>query len=116
MTTTAPAVTTTASVSTTKPVTTTTVTTTAAVTTSGVKPPVVVTNYGDTNLDGTVDVSDVVLACRFIVGDVSAVIKDAGVASSDVDDDGQVTTNDTTLMLKKIAKQITKFPAEEKNA
>ena len=46
----------------------------------------------------------------------AAVIRDGGLVSADVDADGEVTTDDTTLMLKKIAKQITKFPAEEKNA
>ena len=105
------------------PGTTTTVsgTTTAAsgtTTTTKADPvrPVKVAVYGDTNLDGEADIGDVVLACRFIVGDTTAVIKDAGVASADVDGDGQVTPTDTTLMLQKIAKIITEFPAAKKNA
>ena len=58
--------------------------------------------YGDTTQDDVFDISDVVLTCRFLAGDVTATIKDAGIASADVDGDGQVTSNDITLMLKKI--------------
>ena len=49
-----------------------------------------------------------------LAGDVTATIKDAGIASADVDGDGQVTSNDITLMLKKIARKISDFHAEER--
>ncbi len=61
---------------------------------------------GDANLDCSVDVADAVLAARFAAEDREAVITDQGKENADVNGDGNVTTDDTELILKKIAKKI----------
>ena len=59
---------------------------------------------GDANLDCTVDVSDAVLASKFVSGDSSAVITDQGKQNADLNSDGNLTLDDVTVILKKIAK------------
>ena len=69
---------------------------------------------GDVNADGAFDVSDAVLASRYIIEDKSAFISDAGKRNADVTGDGELTQDDVTAMLQRIAKKIPQFPAEEK--
>ena len=61
---------------------------------------------GDANADGSVDVADAVLVARFAAEDREAVITDRGRLNADISGDGNVTTDDTELILKKIAKKI----------
>ncbi len=61
---------------------------------------------GDVNLDCAVDVADAVLVARFAAEDREAVITDQGRLNADISGDGNVTTDDTELILKKIAKKI----------
>ncbi len=58
----------------------------------------------DINCDGSVDVSDVVLLCRFIVADKGIVVTDAMVAKMDVDGNGKTEPDDATKILRKIAR------------
>ena len=58
----------------------------------------------DINCDGSVDVSDVVLLCRFIVADKDLVVSDAMVAKMDVDGNGKTEPDDATKILRKIAR------------
>ena len=64
-----------------------------------------VTLRGDVDCSGTVDVSDVVLL-RFAVEDQEAKLTDQGIANGDVDGNGKTDSNDGTVILKYIAKQI----------
>ena len=70
------------------------------------KKPAVVdeTDPFDINCDGSVDVSDVVLLCRFIVADKGIVVTDAMVAKMDVDGNGKTEPDDATKILRKIAR------------
>ncbi len=65
-----------------------------------------VTLRGDVDCSGTVDVSDVVLLMRFAVEDQEAKLTDQGIANGDVDGNGKTDSNDGTVILKYIAKQI----------
>ncbi len=65
-----------------------------------------VTLRGDVDCSGTVDVSDVVLLMRFAVEDQEAKLTDQGIANGDVDGNGKTNSNDGTVILKFIAKQI----------
>ena len=58
----------------------------------------------DINGDGSVDVSDVVLLCRFVVADEGIMVTDAMVARMDVDGNGRVEPNDATKILRRIAR------------
>ena len=58
----------------------------------------------DINCDGSVDVSDVVLLCRFIVADKGIVVTDAMVSKMDVDGNGKTEPDDATKILRKIAR------------
>lgn len=95
--------------------TTNAATVTTTLTTTASSRPNQIAVYGDATQDGVFDISDAVLTCRFMVGDLTAKIKDAGIASADVDGDGQLTSDDITLMLKRIARMISEFPVEEPN-
>ena len=59
---------------------------------------------GDTNCDGVLDVSDAVLAARFVNEDKSAKISDAGVRNTDLNANGSIDTDDITKMLRVIAR------------
>jgi len=59
---------------------------------------------GDVTLDCTVDVSDAVLTARFCAEDREAVITDQGKQNADVNQDGNITLDDVTVILRKIAK------------
>ena len=58
----------------------------------------------DINGDGGVDVSDVVLLCRFLVSDPEAKVTDAMVARMDIDKNGSIEGNDATKILLRIAR------------
>ena len=116
---TTPAVTTTTTAqttTTTKNTTTTAKTTTSAqtTTTTTAKKPAAVTKYGDADVSGGVDVSDAVLVARYLVMDRNAKFSDTGLVNSDVDGDGNVSSADMSLILNRIARIITEFPAEKK--
>ena len=109
-TTAAPVTTTTEPVTTTtEPVTTTTEPTTMApVTTTSNKETVTDVNWGDSNTDGKVDVSDAVLIARYLVSDVTATITDQGIRNSAVTNGTSVVSDDITKILRFIAKIINK--------
>ena len=58
----------------------------------------------DINGDGSVDVSDVVLLCRYMVADVGVTPTDAMVARMDVDKNGMIEPNDASKILRRIAR------------
>ena len=61
---------------------------------------------GDVNLDGSADVADAVLIARYAAEDPEAKLTDAGRINADLDGDGNVTTDDLTALLRKIAHMI----------
>ena len=62
--------------------------------------------WGDANCDGSVDVADCVLVCRFAVSDAEAEFTDSGKLNADVTHDGNVTADDAALILQYVAKKI----------
>jgi hypothetical protein len=103
---------------TTTPKVTTTVTTTTVTTTVSTLPTDPTTSsvttttarhskWGDANCDDMVDVSDAVLACKFISGDPTAKITQTGIMNASVKKgDGKVEIDDVTKILQFIAKLI----------
>ncbi|MBR6718831.1 MAG: 1,4-beta-glucanase [Oscillospiraceae bacterium] len=63
-------------------------------------------HWGDATCDASVDVSDCVLISKFAVEDKSVKITDAGLRNSDVTHDGNVTSDDVSLILQYIARII----------
>lgn len=63
-------------------------------------------NSGDATCDNKVDVSDAVLIARFIAEDSEAIMTDQGKSNADINNDGDITHDDVTWILKKIAKMI----------
>ncbi len=61
---------------------------------------------GDVNCDGAVDVSDGVLLARFITGDSTARVSDAGLRNADCDKNGNLDSDDIDRILKFIARMI----------
>lgn len=59
---------------------------------------------GDVNTDTETDVRDAVLLSRFLAEDADAVLSQIGKKNADMDGDGERTTNDVTVLLRKIAK------------
>ena len=59
---------------------------------------------GDVNGDGGTDVSDAVLAARFVAEDGGADLTAQGKLNADVNSDGEITADDVIGILKKIAK------------
>jgi hypothetical protein len=92
----------------TTPVTTTVTetTTTAIWTTSAPAEQPQVSLRGDTDCSGIVDVSDVVLTARFLAEDGEAVLSSQGKANADIDGVPGISTDDTSMMLRIIAKLI----------
>ena len=82
----------------------TTETTSAKITTKIMADPDIV--WGDATCDASVDVSDCVLISKFAVEDKSVKITDAGLRNSDVTHDGNVTSDDVSLILQYIARII----------
>ncbi|MBQ6042466.1 MAG: cellulase family glycosylhydrolase [Oscillospiraceae bacterium] len=63
--------------------------------------------WGDANCDGTVDVSDAVLICKFISGDSTAKITETGISNASVTNGTkQVELEDVTKILKFITRLI----------
>ena len=62
---------------------------------------------GNVNCDAKVDVSDAVLLARYKAEDQTAVITSQGKLNADVNQDGELTADDVTLILKYIAKLTT---------
>ena len=82
----------------------TTETTSAKITTKIMADPDIV--WGDATCDASVDVSDCVLISKFAVEYKSVKITDAGLRNSDVTHDGNVTSDDVSLILQYIARII----------
>ena len=116
----------TAAAQTTKPVTTTTVTTTATTETTTTTTETTTTEttatvtttvtevpkaalLGDANTDGSVDVADAVLVARVVNEDKRAKISDAGMLNADVNHSGHPDSDDVTVILLYVARQITSF-------
>ena len=59
---------------------------------------------GDVTLDCSVDVSDAVLLARFCTEDGKAMITDQGRQNADLNADGNLTLEDVTVILRKVAK------------
>ncbi len=99
-------------VTTTAPVTTdlisseTTITTTES--TSGIKVPdgVVASKYGDVNVDGDVNVADIVSLNMFLLNQESNPLSDVRIANSDCVRDGIINTADSTLLMNYVAMMI----------
>ena len=98
-------ITTTTTTTTTTTITTTTDTTTTETTTVSEKPNQK-TMTGDANCSGNVDVSDAVLLARLIAEDADAKITETGMLNADCDGDGTLSSSDTILILKYLAKLI----------
>ena len=64
-----------------------------------------VTVYGDATMDGVVDVSDAVLAARYVASDASANLTDNGKLNADTNLDGNVDGSDIIEILEFIAKK-----------
>ena len=58
---------------------------------------------GDVNVDRSIDVADAVLLARYCVSDPEAKISDSGMKRADANGDGNVTAEDVTVILRKIA-------------
>ena len=65
-------------------------------------------DYGDINLDHSVDVSDVVLICRFAAEDSDVRINAQGRLNGDVNGSGGLDKEDGIKILRYIAQYITK--------
>lgn len=61
---------------------------------------------GDANCDHDVDVSDAVLVARYVAEDSSAEMSAQGKINADVNENGEITSDDVILILQKIAKII----------
>ena len=59
---------------------------------------------GDVNCDNAVDISDVVIAARFAAEDSTVILTEQGKQNADVNQDGNITLDDVTVILRKIAK------------
>ena len=63
-----------------------------------------IVNYGDTNCDEAVDVSDAVLLARFLAEDSEAIMTDQGKVNADANRDDDLSSADVIAILRKIAK------------
>lgn len=84
------------------PDSTTTTTTTTSTTTSTTDPSGKL--MGDTNADGIVDISDVILLARYAAEEPNLPITQKGVANSDMNGDGKYTAEDVAKIIRIIAK------------
>lgn len=60
-------------------------------------------NLGDVNADGKLTVSDAILLFRYVAEDTTVPITDAGIAVADLNADGNVNADDTTVLLQMLA-------------
>ena len=97
---------TTATTSSTSTTSTTTSTSTTTTTTTTIEEPPVVLYLGDANVDGDIDVSDVILIARVSAEDVTATITTQGKYNADYNQDGKINSLDASLIVKFIAKLI----------
>ncbi|MBP0987225.1 MAG: Cohesin domain protein, partial [Oscillospiraceae bacterium] len=63
--------------------------------------------YGDSNCDGTVDVSNAVLLSRYLAEDSGAKIDAQGKLNSNCDGNSELDSDDVLRILKLIAKLVT---------
>ena len=91
----------------TSPVTTTTTTTTA----SGQPTPSGAVLYGDTNLDGRVDITDAVLLNKSVAGAV--VLEGDAKQNADCDGSSEVDSNDAVVLLRFLVHIINSLPSAE---
>ena len=61
-------------------------------------------DWGDANCDNNVDVLDAVLTARFAAEDHEAILTKQGKLNADMNHDGNLTGDDVTAILRKIAK------------
>ena len=66
------------------------------------------TLLGDANCDGIVAVDDAVMLCRMVSEDKTVIISDLGMINADCDGVRGVSSDDVTMMLKLIARIISK--------
>lgn len=85
--------------------TTTTTTTTTSTTT---KEPVTDASYGDTNLDKTISMIDLVYLNKYIASAMT--FNDQQIANADCFKDGAIDPSDSTALMQRIAGQITDLP------
>ncbi len=64
---------------------------------------------GDGNEDGEVDVLDIIILNKYLLG--GGALSDQGMLNADVDGDGEPTPNDSLMIMKFIVKLIVEFPA-----
>ena len=60
-------------------------------------------NLGDINTDGKMTISDAIMLSRYVAEDTTVPITDAGIAVADLNEDGNVNADDTTVLLKMLA-------------
>ncbi len=95
--------------STTKPTTTTTKTTTTTSSSNENKltvPSVSATKYGDTNLDGDINVADVVGLNMYLLNSNSNKLQNVGIANADCVRDGVITSADSALLMNYVSMMI----------
>lgn len=102
-----PTVTTTTTASSDAATTTVTTTTTAAATTTSAQT-AEKRLPGDANCNGEIGVEDAVLLCRVLAQDTTAKLTDQGWLNADCDGESGVTGNDVTMILRVIAKMVSK--------
>lgn len=68
--------------------------------------------YGDSNLDGVFDSSDVTTVQRYLAGLQTVSFNEENILATDVDGDEVITAADVTWMMKKLANIIDCFPVE----
>lgn len=90
--------------------TATTTTTTASSATSSAETPSEVSLYGDTNLDGRVDITDAVLLNKKVSGQVT--LNAQADLNADCNTDGEVNGEDAIVLLKFLVQTITALPAK----
>ena len=59
--------------------------------------------YGDINTDSKMTISDAIMLSRYVAEDTTVPITDAGIAVADLNEDGNVNADDTTVLLKMLA-------------
>ena len=60
--------------------------------------------YGDVNVDGFVDISDVILLSRYTAEDTTISITTEGLVNADLNGDGKYSAEDVTRIIRIIAK------------
>jgi len=81
---------------------------TTTTTTTTTKKPVTDASYGDTNLDETISMIDLVYLNKYIAGAMT--FNDQQIANADCFNDGAIDPSDSTALMQRIAGQITDLP------